>query len=186
MNEIDKARLGLIPVLAERAAAGHIGRTALMKYLYFLQAVRGVPLGYRFSLYSYGPFDSDVLADLGSAEALSVVSVTPVEFPGGYGYRIQPGPRAMSAKKNAGQFLAKHKGDIDWLFSNFGGLNSSQLELTSTIVYVDGELGERNHEQSVDYVSGRVHEIKPHFTPAHIHRLTEELLDKGILTSTIR
>jgi hypothetical protein len=184
MNEIDKARLGLIPALAERAAAGHIGRTALMKYLYFLQTLRGVPLGYSFSLYSYGPFDSDVLADLASAEALDIVKVTPVDFAGGYGYRIRSGERAPSAKTNAAQFLAQHQGDIDWLFSNFGGFNSSQLELASTIVYVDNELTEQGQQQSVDYVSSRVHEIKPHFTVTQIRKVAEDMLKKRVLTST--
>src|ERR1700737_3830914 len=140
MKENDKARLGLLPALAEQAAAGHIGRTALMKYMYFLQVLRGVPLGYNFSLYSYGPFDSDVLADLSSAEALNIVHVTPVEFSGGYGYRIQPGARSEAAKRSVSQFLEKHRGDIDWLFASFGSLNSAELELASTIVYVDREL----------------------------------------------
>jgi hypothetical protein len=35
-----------------------------MKCLYFLQTVRRVPLRYHFGLYTYGPFDSDVLIDL--------------------------------------------------------------------------------------------------------------------------
>jgi hypothetical protein len=186
MNEIDKARLGLIPALAERAAAGHIGRTALMKYMYFLQTLRGVPLGYSFSLYSYGPFDSDVLSDLASAEALNVVNVTTVEFTGGYGYRIQPGRSAESAKTNAGQFLTKHKGDIEWLFSTFGSLNSAQLELASTVVFVDNERAERSVRQPVADVVHLVHEIKPHFTCDQTRKVVEDLLAKGVLTSTTR
>ena len=78
MNERDKARLSLIPVLAENHPAHHIGRTALMKYMYFLQTLRAVPLGYNFSMYSYGPFDSDVLADLSTAEAMNLVSSSQV------------------------------------------------------------------------------------------------------------
>ena len=98
MNEINKARLALLPVLAEQAPAGHIGRTALMKYMYFPQTVRGVPLGYNFSMYSYGPFDSDVLADLSSAEMMNIVDVAPVEFAGGYGYSIEPDCELTSSK----------------------------------------------------------------------------------------
>ena len=63
MSERDKERLSLIPVLAESHPSHHIGRTALMKYMYFLQTLRGVQLGYNFSMYSYGPFDADVLSD---------------------------------------------------------------------------------------------------------------------------
>ena len=186
MNEINKARLGLIPVLAERAPAGHIGRTALMKYMYFLQVVRGVPLGYNFSMYSYGPFDSDVLADLSSGETLNIVDVTPVEFAGGYGYRIRPGERAESAKRSASQFLTDHKKDVDWLFSVFGNLNSAQLELTSTIVYVDREFAERKQGASIPDVAARVNEIKPHFSREAVLGFVENLLGQGVLISTSR
>src|SRR5580704_11475440 len=175
MKEIDKARLGLIPVLAERAPSGHIGRTALMKYMYFLQVVRGVPLGYNFSMYSYGPFDSDVLSDLGSGETLNIVDVTPVEFAGGYGYRIKPGVRAESAKRSAGKFLVDHAKDIDWLFSVFGSLNSAQLELTSTIVYVDREFAERKQQGSISDIAARVNEIKPHFSREQVRGFVEDL-----------
>lgn len=184
MNEINRARLGLLPTLAENAPAGHIGRTALMKYMYFLQTVRLIPLGYNFSLYSYGPFDSDVLTDLSSAEALKIVDVTPVEFTGGYGYRIQPGSRSALAKDSARQFLNEHTKDIEWLFSVFGAMNSAQLELASTIVYVDRELAERAEKQSVDEVAARVSEIKPHFTRTQIRKFVHDLLRKEVLTAT--
>jgi len=186
MNEIDKIRLGLFPVLAERGSAGHIGRTALMKYLYFLQAVRGVPLGYSFSMYSYGPFDSDVLADLSLAESLRIVEVTPVQFSGGYGYRIKPGTRAQAATGIAGEFLSKHKRDIDWLISVFGNLNSAELELTSTIVYVDREFADRKQYGSVSDITARVHEVKAHFTPEQIQGFVEVLMRQGILKSVAR
>ena len=63
-------RLALISTLAERTTGKPLGRTALIKLCFFLQTMRSVPLGYHFTLYSYGPFDPDVLADLNSAEAL--------------------------------------------------------------------------------------------------------------------
>jgi hypothetical protein len=185
MNEINKARLGLLPVLAEHAPAGHIGRTALMKYMYFLQVVRGVPLGYSFSMYSYGPFDSEVLADLSSAEMLKIVDVTPVEFAGGYGYRIRPGSRSESAKLNAEHLLTNHSKDIDWLFTVFGNLNSAELELTSTIVYVDREFAGRKQHASISDIAARVNEIKPHFTREQVQGFVENLLRQGILTSTV-
>jgi hypothetical protein len=184
MNEIDKSRLGLLPVLAERAPAGHIGRTALMKYMYFLQTLRGVPLGYSFSMYSYGPFDSAVLADLSSGETLNIVDVTPVEFSGGYGYQIRPGVRAEAAKRNAAQFLSKHREDVDWLFSTFGNFNSAELELASTVVYVDQELAERHERGSIDGVAQRVNDIKPHFNHEQILGFVENLLYAGVLAAT--
>jgi hypothetical protein len=186
MNETNKARLALLPVLAERLPAGHIGRTALMKYMYFLQTIRGVPLGYSFSMYSYGPFDSDVLADLSSAEMLNIVDVTTVEFAGGYGYRITPGPKADLAKRSAIQFLMDHGKDLDWLLSVFGKLNSAELELASTIVYVDREFAKMKLHGSISNIAARVNEIKPQFTHEQVRGFVEDLLRQGVLVSTDR
>ena len=184
MNEIYKARLGLLPVLAERAPAGHIGRTALMKYMYFLQTLRNVRLGYDFSMYSYGPFDSDVLADLSSAEALEIVDVTPVQFSGGYGYRITPGSRSKSAKAEADQFLRAHSDDIAWLFRVFGSLNSAELELASTIIFVDRELSEIKESQRLTELVDRVGEVKPHFSHQQIQRFAQYLIGQEVLRTT--
>jgi len=185
VKEIDKLRLGLLPALAERSATGHIGRTALMKYMYFLQTVRKVGLRYQFSLYSYGPFDADVLADLSSAETLEIVNVTPVQFSGGYGYEIRPGRRAEEAKREIGSFLEQHEDDLRWLFAVFGGFNSAELELASTIVYVDREFAETKQAgASTEEIVARVREIKPHFAEAQIGRFVLQLLKERILTST--
>lgn len=185
MNEIYKARSALVAALAEEAPVGHIGRTALMKYMYFLQVLKGVPLGYSFSLYSYGPFDAEVLSDLSAAERLNIVDVTPVEFTGGYGYRIQPGAAAESAKRGARQFLKNHAADIKWLFSTFGTLNSAELELASTIIYVDRELAEwKRRLPMADFVD-RVNVIKPHFSQETVQKFAEGLLGKGLLNSTV-
>lgn len=185
MNETYKARLGLLPTLAERAPAGHIGRTALMKYFYFLQVLKNVPLEYNFSLYSYGPFDSDVLADLSTAESLNIVAVTPVEFSGGYGYEIRASSGAPSAKQRANDFLESYREDIDWLFGTFGDLNSAELELASTIVYVDRELQDHKQTAPENEVIARVCEIKPHFTKDQVRRFVQRLMKHRLLTSTI-
>jgi uncharacterized protein len=185
MNEICKARLGLLPVLAERAPTGHIGRTALMKYMYFLQTLRNIRLGYDFSMYSYGPFDSNVLADLSSAEALGIVNVTPVQFSGGYGYRIAPGNRAESAKAEVCQFLRTHDGDISWLFRVFGSLNSAELELASTIVFVDRELSGTDDNKRLPELVDRVGEIKPHFARQQIQKFAQDLVRQGVLHTTV-
>src|SRR5450432_1407815 len=93
-TKLQNDRLAMITELVSRAPAGYVGRTALMKFCYLLQTVRQVPLGYRFTLYSYGPFDSEVLSDLGTAEAMHAVKSNVVSYPGGYGYRIQKSERA--------------------------------------------------------------------------------------------
>jgi hypothetical protein len=171
--------------LAQRSPLGHLGRTSLMKYFYFLQTLRQVPLGYRFTLYSYGPFDSDVLADLGTGESLNVLETTPIVYSGGYGYQIRPGSRTQWVQTRAEHFLRRHSGDVGWLFDTFGGLNSGELELVSTIVFVDREAHRLMQHLTIDEFGTRVHEIKPHFSEGQVQAYARRLLTDGLLVSLL-
>ena len=88
-------RLGLICSLVEKSE-GRAGRTALMKFAYFLKELKGVPLDYRFTLYTYGPFDSRVLDDLSYAEALEAVEGKLVVFPADMVMSIRSIPKARN------------------------------------------------------------------------------------------
>lgn len=181
MDNVQTARLALIAYLAEQWPTGRMGRTALMKSSYFLQTVRQVPLGYRFTLYSYGPFDSDVLADLDSAEVLGAVRSNVVYYPGGYGYEIQPAAHAEHVKAWAAAFLNRHREDIDWVLSELGNLGSAELELVSTMVYVDREARRASETPSFDELLRRVRDIKPRFPELQVRRHAESLARKGLL-----
>jgi uncharacterized protein len=184
MTDLRENRVALISVLAEGSPLGHIGRTGVMKLLYFLQTVRDVPLEYRFTLYSYGPFDSDVLADLSTAEVLGIVSSTVVEFPGGYGYRITAGPHARWLQGRAHKFLKRHSGDVKWVIRNFGDMNSSQLELVSTILYADRDAAEDDQALSMDVLVEMVKDVKPHFSRQEIMDYARKLRHDGLLEAS--
>jgi|SRR5271157_159572 len=173
-------RVALIPVLARSSASG-IGRTALMKHMYFLQTLRNVPLGYRFTLYSYGPFDSDVLADLSSAEGLNAVESKLFLYAGGYGYEIKPAAGAKWLETRASDFLQKHKPDVDWVTEKFGSLGSAQLELVSTIIYVDREASRQKEKLGLNSLANRVREVKPHFSDQQILSFAEDLKRGNLL-----
>src|SRR5260221_14706410 len=111
-NKLQDARLAVIAELASRAPAGHIGRTPLMKFCYLLQVVRWVPLGYHFTLYSYGPFDSSVLSDLGTAEALKAVESSVTFYSGGYGYQIKKVERGGVFVESGRKLLDPHRESI--------------------------------------------------------------------------
>lgn len=175
-------RLGTIIELAAKTPAG-LGRTALMKYAYFLQVLRGVPLGYHFSLYSYGPFDAEVLDDLEYAQSLDAVNITLEFHPGGYGYRTQPGKASEEFKEKARGFLTAHQEDIDWVLREFGGLTAAQLELASTMVLVDREAERSGETLSLEELVHQVQEVKPRFTDAHVRVQAESLREKGLLQS---
>lgn len=177
------ARLAVISTFAECIKAKSFGRTALMKLCYFLQTLRGVPLGYRFTLYAYGPFDSEVLGDLSSAEALGLVTSNVVTFNGGYGYEIRSGKQARRAGMLARDFLKRYQRDIDWVINEFGGYSASDLELLSTIVFIDREISRSESTATLQQYVRRVKDVKPHFSESHIEMMILQLLDKGFLSS---
>jgi hypothetical protein len=168
-------RLALLTRLVEKAPAA-VGRTALMKFVYFLSAVRKVPLNYSFSLYSYGPFDSDVLEDIDYAARLGALHVDVEYNPLGYGYLIRPDAQADTVKAFDANFVQEHEADIDWVINLFGRFNASELELASTIVYVKNEADAGGDE----VVINRVHQIKPHFSVARVSEKLNDLRALGL------
>ena len=183
-NELQDARLAVITELASRAPSGSIGRTALMKFCYLLQAVRGVPLGYRFTLYAYGPFDSSVLSDLGTAESLRAVHSSVEIYPGGYGYKIQPGDRRDAVLQDGSSFVDQHRESIEWVIREFGTHGSADLELESTIVYVDRESALKPERMTIDSLAHCVRDVKPHFAEKYVREKASELSAKGLLKTS--
>jgi hypothetical protein len=181
MPDSDKLlqRIGVISDLVERSPRG-IGRTSLMKCLYFLQVVRDVPLGYRFRLYIYGPFDPDVLNDLSLAERLGAVESKLQYYPGGYGYELNRGTAAPRVAKVAHEFLARYQDDIDWVVQMFGARSALDLETASTLVFVDRSVLERP-EVSLREIVQKVHEVKPHLTIGAIEREARRLKEQGLI-----
>jgi uncharacterized protein len=169
-------RLGVFVRLAE-ITSGNLGRTQLMKLCYFLQAFGGVPLGYSFSLYSYGPFDSEVLSDLQTAEGMNALDTEIQYYPGGYKYDIRPGEKAEKAKALASPFLAEHQKGIDWVANKFGNWVAADLELASTIAYVHEEEGIEDHDELIE----RVKLVKPHFSHRQIRSQLDWLLREHLL-----
>jgi hypothetical protein len=143
-----------------------------------LQVVKDVPLGYDFTLYSYGPFDSQVLTDLNTAESVGVLSSELEYYPSGYGYLISPSGSSTAARSVAADFIKRYKASITWVIENFSGRTASELELITTMVYV-----RRNHGALTKFELVRtVKEIKPHFSEIEIERKRTQLVEMGLLT----
>jgi len=174
-------RLATITALIGHETSGSLGRTALMKYCYFLKELRGVPLGYHFTLYSYGPFDSDVLADLQYAESLKAVESELEVYAAGYGYKLKPGPKAEQLEDRARDFIARYQDDIEAVVETFGGKSASELEMLSTVVYVDREWASIRQPVTMKQVVDEVCEVKPHLDRAQVLKGARWLKDKGFL-----
>jgi len=171
-------RMATIATIVQKAPTDSIGRTAVMKCIYFLQVLKDLPLGYNFTLYSYGPFDAHVLTDLEFAETFGFVSATMVPHTSGYSYHIQPGEKAARIGDVAADFIKKHEQDINWVLQTFGNQSARELELSSTIVYVDRET---DSVLKPDEIIKKVHEIKHHFSERQIREKLDTLNSKGLL-----
>ena len=180
MSDIMWCRLALVVALVDQAPQKMLGRTALMKLLFLLGAVRDVSLGYRFRMYTYGPFDAEVLSDVDYAARLSGVTVDMDRYPNGYGYTIRPGTTGEAIMSRAGDFLMSHKEDISWAVTNFSDLSALDLELLSTIVYV----ARRHRVTSLREITEAVHEIIPRFSLAEIQQGTIRLQASGVEVAT--
>src|SRR5262249_49953609 len=156
---------------------------ALMKLAFLLQTVRGVPLGYNFRLYTYGPYDGDVLDDLGQAEAMRAVESNLVAFPGGYGYEFSPRPESERIPGMARPEIQGYRDDLAWVLGEFGSRSAADLELLSTIVYADRESLGRHQSVSADELSRQVREIKPRFPEEYVKASIRLLRERGILGS---
>jgi len=149
------------------------GRTTLMKFAYILQTVRDVPLGYRFQLYNYGPYDEAVLTDIRQAVSSELLSSKLVTFSGGgYGYEFSIGNSFESAGEDLSEQASLFEDDIDWVIDQFGGESAGRMELISTIVFVLCDKGNRLEKPQIIQ---RVHEIKPHFSREVINAAVDEI-----------
>ena len=176
-------RNAIVARLVCKAPRQTLGRTALMKLMYFLQELKEVPLGYDFRLYTYGPFDSEVLSDLGTATNLNTVVEKTVIYPRGYGYEITGGKHAERLSDELQLNNAKLAEQIDAVVEEFGSFGAAELELQSTIVFVDREFVCGGSPALVSAVVERIQQIKPHFDEKTILDRVTGMQRKGWLRS---
>ena len=155
-----------------------------MKLAYFLQTMKQVPLGYSFRLYTYGPYDSDVLTHLSQAEAMHAVKSRVVTNPSGYGYEFEPGPKLDELKVLIKPGLTGHEEALNWVVAEFSNMTASDLELISTIVYADREAGHKGEPLEIASLCHQVSQIKPRFAADYIRNKVDLLMSKRLLSST--
>ena len=177
-------RYGLIAELAHRMAKRGLsfGKIALEKLVFLVQELYGVDCGYEFSLYTYGPFDSTLLADLDATAALDGVDV---EYHGQQGYQISPGAENEALRKHAATLVGKHSKDLNRVIDEFGTMWARSLELFATIVYVERDARSSDREPAVDYLVEVVHDLKPHFSADEINKAVAWLAERGYVRLAI-
>lgn len=172
-SEVSWQRYALIVEIVERFGTANfrLGKTALQKMIFLLQRSLGVDCDYSYTLYTYGPYSSDVSRDLDVVAGLGGALVN-YDFSFA-GYEIHAGPASAELRGRAAEFLAEIGPKLDRLVADFGGYSAKELELRSTVVYLS------KPDQTRTELIKQVHEVKPHFSPTQIEAAIAELEKKG-------
>lgn len=143
---------------AKLAAHGSwCGETHLQKSVFFLQEMLGVPTGFPFILYKYGPFSDEFRTELGSMRADGFLELIPQPAP--YGPKLHTTPIAQRQLVDRWpKTLSRYNAQLDFVAEHLGGLGVSALERLATALWVwheNPEAGETAHAE-------RINELKPH------------------------
>lgn len=157
---------------------GKLGKTAMQKLIYLIQALEVVPIGYPFHFYHYGPYSSDLAGDLEFVNTLQGIRITYDPYINMY--NISAGDKANLLTKKAEDFLEQYKGKIDRIISNFGNKRAEDLELIASIVYT-WMAAQGDDEDSERSLVKRVAELKPKFKNQEIQHALNDLKTKGYL-----
>lgn len=179
MSATLKIRLAIISELAERLS-GRLGRTAIMKLTFFLQELKGLPLGYSYRIYTYGPYDGQVLADLKIAESVGAVRTEQFEWDGGSGFTIKAGKKPVLSGDEQ-KALSEFQDAIEWVVQEFGELSASDLEVESTVFLVAKSATRAKRKVSSEAIAKEVRSIKPHHSEARILKHIERLQQRGLI-----
>lgn len=173
-------RMAFITEIARRSP--DIGKTGMMKYLYILQSVGKVPLGYDFEIYTYGPYCQTVMSDIEFAEFADYVKVAAVTYQNGMsGYHISTGDKSGELLERDTAILSTYEREIDRVVNFFGGKTAKELELYSTTVYVTQSFVSNHWGNSKSEICRSVQEIKPHFSINAISDAYDDLIENHFL-----
>ena len=154
------------------------GKTVFMKLVYLLQELYSVPLGYRFSLYTYGPYSAEVLADLEYAKLRKQVEVEYLGDPQG-GFRITPSEKSGGSNEQ-NEPIADYTDQLDKLVKHFGSFNARELELRTTSIFLWKRIRPKKPED-VSTLVETVRHLKPHFDDKTIRNAVESLVNDTVI-----
>ena len=155
-----------------------LGKTTLQKMVYLLDSIYKVSCGYKFSLYLYGPYSSDLMYDLGYVENLGGIKID--EAAGG-GYSITKKDNYSKIVEEASDFLDKYSPQISQAIADFGDYNTRDLELRSTIIFVYNDALVSGKQIDFNSLLSQVKNIKRHFPNEEVNFAISELQAKGFL-----
>ena len=163
------SRLGTIMRLVE--ILQDAGKIKLQKLLYFLQEGWGVPLGYDFVMYHYGPYCGQVDADLSLLSAAGVVKIS--VDPDGYGYHVVQGELRPASLADT----ALGSEEVPRVVEAFHGYNGADLELAATVHFVHSLMPGAQRRAVVE----QARSLKPKFPVSAVEAQYDRLVSLNLL-----
>lgn len=173
----------LVDIVAKRP---DIGKTALMKIPFLLQAIYKVPIDYSYEIYTYGPYCATVMSDIECAQMNNLIKINTVEYGNGmHGYQIETKEQAKEYLKKHSAIIEANETSVCDILDFFGGMTAKDLELYSTIVFLYCSHHNNGWEMSREAVCKTVHDVKPHFANDVIGVAYDKLDDCNYLSKAI-
>lgn len=176
-------RVGVLAAIVHRMDKG-VGRIFLTKTAYLLQVVKGVPFGYSFRLYLYGPYSAEVVNDIGTATCWKVLHERYYSYGQGGGYEITPGEAVDTflQMEPVRAIVEEYHDAIDWAVESLQNYSAAEMEAIATLVWVDREMNSRGITLSTEELLDMAQKIKPRFPRERFRQLAEKLIDEGVLS----
>lgn len=172
---LSKRKNVIIKMLQENPG---MGKTAVMKTIFILQQVKHVDLGCEFSIYTYGPYNADVMEDIDELVSDGLLLSNAYIYKDYVGYTLSAtdfGVDVAPKLKNKDAVALKE------VLGFVKGKNAKELELYSTIIYVEDWYLKSKKANSIDSIIKKVHELKPHFSEETIQKAYTCLSDANFL-----
>ena len=99
----------------------NLGKTKLQKLVFFLKAVKNIPVDYGYRFYTYGPYCDELSGDISYLEDVKALDIS--SDINGFGFVIREGEKSAFMKNKARDFLAKFENDINDIIEKFKNKN---------------------------------------------------------------
>jgi uncharacterized protein YwgA len=164
----DPALIGLlVKELHRKDPDKQIGKTVVQKMCYFL-TLEGFT-DFKYSMYHYGPYSSQVSGELGFAAASGIVNET---WQSDLGYFISPGPKERNFEHLVSN---EEKRAINRIIERYGKYNAIEMSIIATAIYHKKVFGVPNEK-----LPDVVHSLKKKQSLSQIRKLlcNENIINK--------
>lgn len=168
--DIKKRHMLIAKISKEMENKGLIlSKMSLHGLIYLLSELFSVSSGYKFELFTYGPYSVELTSDLDYLSSLKVIDIEYINNDSYIGSKITPGPVSGEILEVEEKFLKESVDKIKRIVKLFGSNTARELETKSTIVY----LRKKGIDKS-DVVE-KVKEIKPYLKEEEIYKGLSDL-----------